>query len=623
MPSSFNPQRFSRILIAAGAGAGIAASLLFAAPTQALAASEKTDDYRIGHEQPIDSINPLGQQNVIAGTVSQLSYDLLLNYRTEDGRPDLEHSLAESYKTSPDGKTWTFKLKEGISWSDGKPFTSADVKWTYDAVRTNETNMLSGYLTSVRDVSNPDLRTVRISLSEPDARIDSVFIPILPKHVFAKVPIDKIDKAPVPLPSVTTAPFRIKKWDKSGTTELIPNPSFRGSKPSMNRVLFVHYDDGEAALRDLKLSGLDMVSEGNSRWAGQLKSAKDITVWGAASPGFSEIAFNSCPPKGAGACSGPGKGADVAVVQDSSIRQAIAWGIDREALSRTVYGSQNPPAYGLISPYYSRYFKDHSRDPQIGYRYDPEKARSILRAGGWDCTHTPCTKGGTKARFEMMVRSTEDQDQNAVRRIRAWAADLGITIDMAVVTEDALNNAIYAPGKDEDHYAPTFDAFYWGWSGDIGTPDFNLEVLRTDSTWQDSFYSSLEYDRVSIKALKSQEAAERVTAMHEAEKIAMKDLPYIPTVYSHSLTLTRNDTWHGYLKSPQPNGSPFGTNWLQLTNLQPGPEIPKAAPPDRSTGRFSRTSVVLLAGAAAAIGFAAGRRRKPANSPVRDWTDED
>lgn len=225
----------------------------------------------------------------------------------------------------------------------------------------------------------------------------------------------------------------------------------------------------------------------------------------------------------------------------------------------------------------------------------------------------------------MMVRSTEDQDQNAVRRIRAWAADLGITIDMAVVTEDALNNAIYAPGKDDDHYAPTFDAFYWAWSGDIGTPDFNFEVLRTDSTWQDSFYSNPAYDRVSLKALKSTDPAERMSAMHEAEKIAMKDLPYIPTVYSHSLTLTRNDTWHGYLTSPQPNGSPFGTNWLQLTHLRPGPDTAsaKSQRPNAGPRQLSLPSVAVLVAAAAGVGFILGRRRKPSVSHLRDWTDED
>ncbi|MFE5548905.1 ABC transporter substrate-binding protein [Streptomyces sp. NPDC056534] len=612
--------RLSRILPPLAA----AVSITMAATLVAPAAHAAAGDYRVGHEQPIDSVNPFGQQNVIANTVSQLSYDLLLNYSTQDGRPDLENSLARSYTVSPDGKTWTFTLRSGITWSDGQPFTSADVKWTYDAARTNETNMLSGYMTSVENVSAPDPLTVRLGLTDPDARLDSAFIPILPKHVFKSVPIDKIDKTPVSLPSVTTAPFSIKKWDKNGTTELVPNPKFRGTKPQMQRVLFIHYDDGEAALRDLKLRALDMVTEGNSRWAGQLKKSKDIKVWGAPSPGFSEIAFNSCPPKGAGACSGPGKKAKVAVVQDPAIRQALAWGIDRETLSRTVYGGQNPPAYGLISPYYASYFKDHSQDPEIGYRYDPGEARNILKAGGWDCTKNPCAKNGVTARFEMMVRSTEDQDQNAVRRIRAWAADIGITIDIAVVTEDALNNAIYAPGKDDDHYAPAFDAFYWAWSGDIGTPDLNLEVLRTDSSWQDCFYSSPSYDRASLKALKSQNLQERVAAMHEAEIIAMKDLPYIPTVYSHTLTLTRNDTWHGYLASPQPNGSPFGTNWLQLTNLQPGPESPTSSPRSGQTASgMPHSSAAALTAAAACIGFLVGRRRKPANRPTHDWTDED
>ncbi|MER7818810.1 ABC transporter substrate-binding protein [Streptomyces sp. NPDC096153] len=616
-------QRPWRLLIALLAAAAIMTGGATATATTSANPAEPVaggSDYRIGHEQPIDSVNPLGQQNAISNSVSQLSYDLLLNYRTSDGRPDLENSLAKSYSVSPDGKTWMFRLRTDVQWSDGTPFTSADVQWTYDTVRANETNVLSGYLTSVTKVSALDRHTVRLTLSEPDARLDSAFIPILPKHVFGNLPVDTIDKAKVPLPNVTTAPFQVKKWDKGGTTELIPNPRFRGAEPPMRRVLFVHYDDGESALRDLKLSELDMVTDGNSRWVEQLARERDIKVWGAPSPGFSEIAFNSCSPGGAGACSGPGKGANITVVQDPAIRRAIAWGIDREALSRTVYGGQNQPAHGLISPYYSTYYKDHSTDPDIGYRYAPDKARSILKSGGWDCSHHPCTKNGVQARFEMMVRSTEDQDQNAVRRIRAWAAEIGINIEMAIVTEEALNNAIYAPGESDDNYGPTFESFYWAWSGDIGTPDLNLEVLRTGSSWQDSFYSNSEYDKASLTALKSRDHGRRLEAMHRAEKIAMSDLPYIPTVYSFSLTLTRNDTWHGYIPSPQTgNGSPFGTNWLQLTSLRQGlGSIPAA-----STGSsMSTPATVLLALTSAVIGLLVGRRTRRTSAERHDWTDE-
>ncbi|MFF0450597.1 ABC transporter substrate-binding protein [Streptomyces sp. NPDC004609] len=579
-------------------------------------------DFRIGHSQPIDSINPFGQQNMISNTVSLLGYDLLLNYRTSDGRPDLENSLTESYQASPDGRTWTFKLRSGITWSDGKPLTSADVRWTYQAVLDNETNVLRGNTENVKKVSAPDPRTVVIQLTEPDARLESAAIPILPEHVFAKYPIDSIDKVPIPLPAVTTAPFRITSYDKGGTTVLGVNPSFRGTPPAMKRVLFVHYQASEAALRDIKLGSLDMVADGDSSWVAKLKTNKDITVWSAPAPGFSEIAFNSCPPGGAGACTGPAKNVKTAVVQDKAIRKALAWGIDRADLSKTIYAGQNLPADGLISPYYAPYYRSFAKDPEIGYGYDPARSRAILKEGGWDCSTKPCVKNGVKAQFEMMVRSTSKQDQNAVRRIRAWASQIGITIDMSVVTEDALNNTVYNPSSTKGKYAPSFDAFYWAWSGEV-TPDLNLEVLRTGSSWSDSYYSNPAYDKASLASVRQMDMPKRVAAMQEAQRIALTDLPYIPTVYSADIMLTRNDRWHAFQASPSSGaGSPLGANWLQLTGLKPGPAPGKSTASAAGGTTLGTPAWLALALLTAAGGYALGRRRGTRPAEIRDWTDE-
>ncbi|WP_147317659.1 ABC transporter substrate-binding protein [Streptomyces spongiicola] len=595
-----------------------------AAPTPAPTPAPAVGDYRIGHSQPIDSVNPFGQQNAISNSVSQLGYDLLLNYRTEDGRPDLDRSLASAYETSPDGRTWTFTLRPGITWSDGKPFTSADVKWTYEAALTNETNVLGGYVTNIETVTAPDAHTVVMRLEKADARLESVFIPILPRHVFASRPVESLDKAPIPVPAVTTAPFRLVSYKKGGTTVLEANPRFRGERPPMKRVLFVHYQAGEAALRDIKLGSLDMVADGEASWVSKLGTEPDITVWSAPAPGFSEIAFNSCPPGGAGACTGPAGNVRTKVVQDPAIRRALAWGIDRDNLSRTLHAGQNKPADGLVSPYYTAYYHSFAEDPEIGYAYDPAKARAILKDGGWTCgTKGPCAKDGVRAEFEMMVRSTSTQDQNAVRRIRAWAAEIGITIHMSVVTEDALNNTIYNPGARTDTYAPSFDAFYWAWSGDVATPDLNLEVLRTGNSWSDTYYSNPAYDRASLTALHTVDLPRRTAAMREAQRIALTDLPYIPTVYAAAVVLTRDDTWHGYQPSPATGaGSPFGTNWGQLTGLRPGPEPGTTAATASRGGLLSTPAWLAVALLTAGAGYGIGRRSGARPAAVRDWTDE-
>ncbi len=565
-------RRRARLGAALLAFALTALTAVLAAPPAAAAPT----DYRIGDTQPVDSVNPFNEQNEISYTITSLTYDLLLNYRTSDLAPDLDNSLAQSYTVSPDGKTWTFRLHPGITWSDGQPFTSADVKWTYDAARENASNVMNAYVTDVASIDTPDKTTVVLHLKEPDARMASIFVPILPKHVFSQYKVKQLDKMPLPLPNVTTAPYQITTYDKNGTTVLTANPSFRGTAPATSRVLITRYGNQDSLLRDLQGNKLDMIIDGNLQWAKQLSGSTELRQWSGAAPGFQEIAFNSCPPKGSPLCSGPGADVHTKVVQDHAIREALAYAIDRPNLAQTVYAGAPKPAYGLISPYYSEYFKDWSTDPDIGYRFSLDKAKQVLAAGGWNCSSSPCTKNGVPAAFTLNVRSNDEPGQNAMRRVVAWAGQVGIKITMSVVTEDALNNKIYAPGKD-DKYAPDFDAFYWAWTGDP-TPDFNFSVLQSDSAWSDSYYTNPNYDTLVNRALAATDMSQRVDLLHQAEKIVMTDLPYIPIVYSVSYDITRTDTWHHYQGSPAGDaGSPIGTNWLQITELQPGPE-PAAAP---------------------------------------------
>jgi peptide/nickel transport system substrate-binding protein len=604
------------------------ASATASAPASASAATTAhSTDFRIGTSTALDSDNVFAQEQSISDDATQLGYDLLLNYSTGTGQPDFANSLATSYTVSKDALTWTFNLRPGVLWSDGTPFTSADVQWTYRAVLANQTNVLRGYLTNVGSVSAPGPLTVVLHLTSPDARISSIFIPILPKHVFSRYPVDKLDKITWPLPAVTTAPYQMTSYHENGTTVLTANPLFRGAQPAVRRVLFVYYGDQQSELQDIKLGNLDLIPDGNARWNTQLGGEKQIQAWGGAQPGYDVLGFNACPKGGAGACSGPGPDVHTDVVQNQAIRTALAYAVNRPDISKTVYAGANQPAYGLISPYYTLYYKDWSTDPQIGYRFSLAKAKQTLAAGGWNCATSPCTRDGVKAEFDLDVLTTDASGQNAVRRIVASAAEVGITIHMQVVTQDALNNLFYAKGATASTYAPDEDAYYEEWSGDA-TPDLNLEVLRTGDTWQDSFYSNPQYDKPSLAALQSTDFAQRVSLMHQAERIAMTDLPYIPVVYAYGDMLTRTDTWHGYQGSPGGSqGLPFAVNWLQITALQPGP-APDAVTTAASGsaggdggGGLPVPAGILLALLVGVVGYAFGVRRGR-RFQVVDWTDE-
>ena len=384
-------------------------------------AGAESGDLRIGSTQDFESPNPLKSVEAInVETQATIMYDQLIGLKPSDQSISYgPTALATGADVTPDGKTITFHLRSGIHWSDGQPFTSADAAWTFNAVLQNKTNQLHGTIEAVKSVSAPDKNTFVLHLATRDSEfLDKLAIPILPKHIWSKIPIAKLDKVDGPVPTVTTAPYLLTKWEKLGTTILSRNEkydTFRndGTLPDAKRILITYYANPDSVYRDVNQGHLDYGYGGQPSWARRAKTDNNKNVQLVSSPrgGYWEIAFNSCPKTGSPICSGPGKDVKTAVVQDPALRKAVAYAIDREKFIPTVYDGQGTTAYSLISPRFKRYFVDRKNTP-LGYAYDPAKAKAALKAGGWDCSQTPCTKNGVKAEFELDTLSSSPTFQS-------------------------------------------------------------------------------------------------------------------------------------------------------------------------------------------------------------------
>ena len=118
---------------------------------------------------PIDTLNPFAAYSAPTYFIYNDVYDLLINFDTATGEPDLEHSPAESFETSTDGKVWTYHLRPGVKWADGEPFTAEDVRWTFQTVI--DTRERAGRLPAgVTKVEAVDDLTVRLTLTSRTPR---------------------------------------------------------------------------------------------------------------------------------------------------------------------------------------------------------------------------------------------------------------------------------------------------------------------------------------------------------------------------------------------------------------------------------------------------------------------
>ncbi|MBN2875569.1 MAG: hypothetical protein JXM71_10785, partial [Spirochaetales bacterium] len=137
---------------------------------------------RIGTSEDLDSLSPFLAYERAATELFLLVYDSLTSFDADlQPMPD----LAESWSVSADNLSWTFKLRAGVKWSDGVPFTSKDVKFTYETTAASELGLYYGFLSGIESIETPDDLTVILRTSEPKANILQNPTPILPEHIWA------------------------------------------------------------------------------------------------------------------------------------------------------------------------------------------------------------------------------------------------------------------------------------------------------------------------------------------------------------------------------------------------------------------------------------------------------
>ncbi|MGH2480440.1 MAG: ABC transporter substrate-binding protein, partial [Ktedonobacteraceae bacterium] len=193
--------------------------------------------------------------SVISGTQG-LIYETLLAVNRLDGT--ITPWLASSYQLSPDAQRLTFHLRQGIVWSDGKPFTSADVVFTLNLILTNPSIDLTGIGAAVTDVNAPDSNTVVVTLSKPFNPIIWILggqVFILPQHTWSKVTGDPSQFAD-PHP-VGTGPYIVKSFTPQ-LVDLVKNPKFRlAGKPEVDEVKIPAYSSNDSAQLALQKGQID------------------------------------------------------------------------------------------------------------------------------------------------------------------------------------------------------------------------------------------------------------------------------------------------------------------------------------------------------------------------------
>ncbi len=569
----------------------VASCVSVAAGTASAQAAKKV--LRLGQAQDAQTLSPFIDQDEEDFRVWSINYKLLVDFSPKDLGP--VPGIAKSWDISPDKKTVTFKLFDGAKWSDGQPITSKDVKYSFETFAPNSL-LFGSYVENITSIETPDPLTVIIKTKQPDARIvGGLFAYILPEHVWGKVPVKKLTASYKPtIPMVGSGPFVVTSFEHGRILRMSRNQYYSGPKPKFDEVQWIKYGTNDAVERALSLGEIDIIPEVQEAAFARLRKTKNVKAVSSASPSFTQLAFNLCNRQNC-----PDAKFDPAV-QDRTVRQAIAYAIDRKRINQIASRGTAFPGHGLLPEFYKSFYSVPADD----YPLDVAKANQMLDAAGWKKGGEGVrAKGGDKLSFDLFVRSESPQNIQDARLVSEMTKPIGVDFKVKIVSVDKLTEI--TTRKVKGKMAPDFDTFIWGWGGDPYDPGLLLNLLTTKAIGgsSDAFYSNPEYDRLYDEQSGEFDQAKRKQIVSQMIAISQRDLPYIVLTVDPVLQAYRSDKLSGVARScPQPSGDVTCDQVTGATFVSMGPATRAAGGGGGDSGGNGLPIVLIVLAALIVLG---------------------
>ena len=506
---------------------------------------------RVGTTNYIDSLNPFVAIESQSYNAFVMQYPQLVQYGPSE---KLEGDWATSWTQSSDGLTWTFHLKPGGKWSDGKPLTAADAAWTGNLIvkyANGPTAAVAAALTHVTSMVAPNATTLIIHYDKPVANV----LPqleqfwILPEHVWASHVGTagkglKSFRPEQALPSVAAGPYFISQYQEKGTTVFKPNPFFYGPKSNAEAVAMTYYTNSTSMIADLDAGNIDFADQvpfnaisslaGDSRFALQSVPSSEVT----------NITINSNPLK-----------AKNRELLNPALRQALEYATDRAAIVKVIYAGHARAWANMLSLQSGKFWLNPAIKP---LPFDITKANQILdslgyKMGAGGIRVVPATTGkfaqaAHKMEYNMIV--PDSLDFNGDRQYQLIANDwrkVGIKVD-----EVAGGDSGQAYGLETAGSYTKYDFATWDWAEYVD-PDAQLSYMTRAQwySWNDTGYNNPTFNNQYLKQATLINPKQRQSLVWKMEEEIAHQRPYIQLVDED--TVTANDKqWTGFY--PDLNG---------------------------------------------------------------------
>ncbi len=462
-------------------------------------------------------------------------YNRLMEFKP--GTTDLQPALATEWKASADGKTWTFKLRQGVKFQDGTLFNAEAVKFNID--RWWDANHPQGYRNAgkiyevwsqvfggfkdspdsiVQSVTVVDAATVEIGLKQPFAAFSNA----IAAAYFGIASPTAVKKAgakygtPGSL-AVGTGPFVFKEWRTGDRIVLEKNPTYwRSGFPKVNQLVIRFVTDPAARLAQLRAGQIDFTVDLAPDQKKEIDADANLTAIARPSFNVGYLALNpSYKP-----------------LSDVKVRQAIAYAINRPAIVQAFWGN-----LGTHDPHFLPETLAWANDSSLtAYPFDPQKAKQLLTEAGYP-------NGFDLELWYMPVSRPYFPTPKPIAE--AFAADLSaVGIRVSLKTQDW---AAYLANRRKP---PGFQSFMLGWTADYGDPDsFYFPHYGPGATTDIGDWKNATVFQLLNQGRAIQTQAGRAKAYAQVDKILHQEVLRLPIVHSQPLVAQRKAI-AGWVPSP-------------------------------------------------------------------------
>jgi peptide/nickel transport system substrate-binding protein len=471
---------------------------------------------RIGTQSPPNSLNPILATNTTEAAIDRLIFDPLVSVDAT-GKKQVP-ILAETVPTlenggiSKNGLTLTYRLRKGVLWHDGAPFTSRDVAFTWDAIVNGRNNVVAttGY-DLVKSVDTPDAHTVVFHMKQRfSPAVNTIFgesdqpFAVIPAHLLASLP--NVNHVAFNGHPVGTGPFEFKEWARGDHLELVPNPKYFLGTPKLKRILIKIIPDENTELNQLRSHEIDWQFEASPDQYQALKSLSDIRVVLQDKNEIERFGLNTKHPP----------------LDDVRVRQALAYAIDVRKLTDTLTFGSATVADQDLPPFMWAHSAGVSR-----YPFDLDKAKVLMREAGWSAGPDGfLAKNGKRLSLELVTNSTNVTRRAGVVQTQAMLRRLGIDVQIKLYLGSLLfdtmqNGGILQSGK--------YDVSWAGWVAGIDPDESSVFLCSAQPPHGNNTfrYCNTQMDEAQAVALTSFAIPVRKAAYTKIEALLSHDLPAI------------------------------------------------------------------------------------------------